>query len=206
MIVGVDGWSRHDEDADHLAHRVREVLRRHLGEQAADGAVLATHEVRLSDPHTAVSCVVAGAGHTQHLIRRLAADLAGLVGPDGGVAVSAPGLPDGVSVHGRADALTGAWVAVAAAATRASGRLVHYPGQDALMERLTVADVLAASCVQEVVVLGGGVAGPATVIDTRGFVRPRLAAGRVQLLVQPAAGGVLVPLETQRPERCCEDH
>ena len=39
----------------------------------------------------------------------------------------------------------------------------------------------------------------ATVVDTRGFVRPRLEAGRVRLLVQPAAGGVVVPFEAREP-------
>lgn len=209
MILGVDGWSRHDEDADHLAHQVREVVRRHLGEPVADRAVVATHEVRLSEPHLAVSCRVPddpAALEPGRYVPGLVDDLTDLVGSFGGVAVSAPGLPDGVAVAGRADALTGAWVAVAAAATRASGRLVHYPGEHALVDRLTVADVLAASCVDAVLVLGGGAAEPTTVVDTRGFVRPRVVDGRVELLVQPAVGGVMVPFEKENPERCCEDH
>ena len=213
MILGVDGWSRHDEDADHLAHVVREVVRRHLGDDAVGRTVLATHEVRLGRAHSAVSCVVPGLdgpgldgprppARTMALVEALA----GLVPASGAVAATAPGLPDGISHGHDSTALTGAWVAVAAAATRTSGRLVHFPGEDVLTGRLTVAEVLAGSAVDEVVVVGGSPHTRTTVVDTFDFVRPRLEAGRVRLLVQPGADGVVVPFEREHPHRCCEDH
>lgn len=212
LVLGVDGWSRHDDDADHLAHLVREVVREQLGDVAAAHAVLATHEVRLEPGHSAVSCVVpdAGLGTDPASVARRVGDVVGalaVVLPGTGAAVaSAPSLAD-VVTHGEDTAsLTGAWVALAAAATETSGRLVHFDGADALVGRLTVADVLARSAVDEVVVVGGLPHDGATVVDTRGFVRPRVEAGRVTLLVQPAAGGTVVPFEREHPHRCCEDN
>ncbi|MFC3689012.1 hypothetical protein [Aquipuribacter hungaricus] len=211
LVLGVDGWSAHDDDADLLAHRVREVVRDQLGDVAAAHAVLATHEIRLAPAHSAVSCVVPDAGlgsdpetvtrRTRAVVAALALALPG----SGSVVASAPLLSDVVS-HGEDTAsLTGAWVALAAAATETSGRLVHFDGAEVLVGRLTVADVLARSAVDQVVVVGGLPHDGDTVVDTRGFVRPRVAAGRVTLLVQPAAGGTVVPFEREHPHRCCED-
>ena len=205
MIVGIDGWSAHDEDADHLAHVVREVVRHRLGDDAADRAVLATHQVRLGPGHSAVSCVVPGLEHGEADVVSLVEALAGMVLASGAVAATAPGLPDGVAHGHDTSALGGAWLAVATAAAGTSGRLVHFPGEDVLTGRLTVADVLAGSAVDEVVVVGGSPSSHATVVDTLGFVRPQLAGGRVRLLVQPAAGGVVVPFEREHPHRCCEN-
>ena len=154
--------------------------------------------------HTSVSCAVPGAAdaHAGSLLDLLA-DVAG----DGGAVVATvAGRTDGATRGDDPVTLAGAWVAVAAAATGTSGRLVHYPGADLLQGRLTVADLLARSVVDEVVVVGGAPHDPATVVDTRDFVRPTVSAGRVRLLVQPAADGVMVPFEKEHPERCCEDH
>lgn len=202
-VVGVDGWSGDDAHADHLAHRLREVVAALAGPTAAAHAVLATHEVRLERPHTVVSCV---AGIPAGRLNGLLDACASMVAPDGAVAVTAPGLVDGLTRGSDPTALAGAWVGLAAAATGSSGRLVHFAGEAALRGLLTVDELLAASCVDEVVVVGGAPHDGSTVIDTRDFVRPTVAAGRVRLLVQPAAGGVLVPFEKEDPERCCEDH
>ena len=213
MILGVDGWSRHDEDADHLAHVVREVVRHHLGDETIGRAVLATHEIRTGQAHSAVSCVVPGldgsgleGSGSLAGVTALVEALAGLVPASGAVAATAPVLTDGISRGHDSTALTGAWVALAAAATGTSGRLVHFPGEDVLTGRLTVADVLAGSVVDEIVVVGGSPHTQATVIDTLDFVRPRLEAGRVRLLVQPGAGGMVVPFDREHQHRCCEDH
>ena len=216
MILGVDGWSRHDEDADHLAHAVREVVGHHLGEGAVGRAVLATHEIRLVRAHLSVSCVVPERAprpdgpvpkdQVEEQVRTLVTALAALLPASGAVAATAPGLPDGIAHGDDGTALTGAWVAVAAAAARTSGRLVHFPGEGALTGRLTVADVLAASVVDEVVVLGGAPHLPSTVLDTLGYVRPRLEAGRVRLLVQPGPNGTMVPFDREDTHDCCQDH
>jgi hypothetical protein len=44
------------------------------------------------------------------------------------------------------------------------------------------------------------------VIDTLDFIRPIRRDGRVVLLVQPAAGGVLIPFEVEHQQKCCADH
>jgi len=217
VILGVDGRSRRDTDADHLAHVVREVVRHHLGDEVAHGAVLATHQVRLGQAHTAVSCVLratpdpraAGGGprvDSEAPVEALVEAVAALLPASGAVAATGPGLPDGVVRGTDTVALAGAWVAVAAAATGTTGRLVHFPGQEVLTGRLTVAELLAGSAIDEVVVVGGSAHTPATVVDTRGFLRPQLRSGRVRLLVQPAVGGVVVPFERANPHRCCGDH
>lgn len=213
LVLGVDGWSRHDEDADHLAHVVREVVRHRLGDEAAARAVVATHDVRTGVPHAAVSCLVPDTtatpsddGGLAEQVRGLVEALAGVLPASGAVAATSARMLDGVSHGTDPGSLTGAWVAVAAAATGTSGRLVHFGGAEALTGRLSVDDVLAGSAVDEVVVVGGSPHTGDTVVDTRGFVRPTLERGRVRLLVQPAAGGVVVPFERENPHRCCGDH
>jgi hypothetical protein len=138
-------------------------------------------------------------------VRGLVEALAAVLPPSGAVAATSTRLQDGIWHGTDAGALSGAWVAVAAAATGTSGRLVHFGGAAALTGCLTVDDVLAGSAVDEVVVVGGAPHTGSTVVDTRGFVRPRIERGRVRLLVQPAAGGVVVPFERANPHRCCED-
>lgn len=209
MILGVDGWSAHDEDADHLVHRVREMVASRLGTATADLAVLATHEVRSAPAHSAVSCLLPGSASAgpglAAEVAGIVESVAGLLPVDGAVVATSSGLADGLC-HGQdAGALAGAWSALAAAATGTSGRLVQFAGAADLVGRLSVADLLAGSAVEEVVVVGGAVPTPGAVVDTLGFVRPRLEQGRVRLLVQPAAGGVLVPFERADPHRCCED-
>lgn len=211
MILGVDGWSVHDGDADLLAHLVRGVVGDRLGLDAARSAVVATHEVRGPRGHSSVSCTVPepasdGPAGLGVVVRDLVGALATQLPADGAVAATSSGLVDGIWHGTDPDALAGAWQAVAAAATATSGRLVHFPGAERLTGRLTVDDVLAASAVDEVVVVGGSPHRGTTVLDTRGFVRPRLEAGRVRLLVQPAAGGSLVPFDRADAHRCCEDH
>ncbi len=221
MIIGVDGWSHDGEDADHLAHRVREGGGALLGGDVGERLELATHEVRSGRAHTAVSCCVpddepdrpdghgwpdAGRQGRAGRLEGLVDVLHDLVGPDGAVVATAPRLPDGLVRGHDTGALSGAWAAVTAAATRSSGRLVRYPGVDQLRGVLPVADLLDRSVVDEVVVVGGSAHDGGTLVDTRDFVRPQLSDGRVRLLVQPAVGGVMVPFEKENPERCCEDH
>ena len=79
-----------------------------------------------------------------------------------------------------------------------------YPGSDALVGTVTVADVLA-TAVDDVVLLGGGEVAPDARLVTRDFVRPRRAGGRWVLHVMPSVGGTLVPFEEPDPKRCCQD-
>ncbi|TCM45915.1 hypothetical protein [Kribbella sp. VKM Ac-2568] len=60
--------------------------------------------------------------------------------------------------------------------------------------------------IDEVEALGGLPVEDDTVIDTLDFVRPIRRNGRVVLLVQPTAGGVLIPFEVEHQQKCCVDH
>lgn len=106
-----------------------------------------------------------------------------------------------------ADGFPASAIAAAAAhAERRSGRAVIYPGVEALVGTLSVAEILAASAITRVEVLGGGVADPATPVETGGFVRPQWRAGALVLTTMPAVGGRLVPFETRHPTPCCAAH
>jgi len=99
----------------------------------------------------------------------------------------------------------GARPAVAAlreAATGSSGRVVRFPGQDAVSGRLPVTELMAATAIDEVVGVGVTVTSD-HVVDTRGFLRPHWSDGRLRLLVEQAAGGVLQPFEIESPHECC---
>jgi hypothetical protein len=84
-------------------------------------------------------------------------------------------------------------------------RCVRFPGQEALTGVLPAADIIAASAIDEVVGVGVPVA-PDSSIDTRGFLRPTFAGRKLVLLVEPAAGGVLRPVEIADPHQCCGGH
>lgn len=85
------------------------------------------------------------------------------------------------------------------------GRCVRFPGQEALTGVLPAAEVVARSAIDEVVGVGVAVTAESSV-DTRGFVRPAFDGGRLVLLVEPAAGGVLRPVEVEQPHECCGGH
>ena len=95
---------------------------------------------------------------------------------------------------------------VAVSVDTRDGRAVVFPGVDDLVGTLTVGEVKAVSAIDRVEVLGSGVADDEAVLDTRDFVRPEFRGGRLVLVTTPAAGGVLVPFETQHPTPCCADH
>ncbi|NUT18647.1 MAG: hypothetical protein HOV77_05640 [Hamadaea sp.] len=92
--------------------------------------------------------------------------------------------------------------------TRQGGRAVLYPGVDALVGTLPVAELLAVSAIQEVRVLGGPVSQPEpqTLVDTRDFVRPQYADGRLVLMAMPAPDGRIAPFEVPNPTPCCAFH
>lgn len=85
------------------------------------------------------------------------------------------------------------------------GRCVRFPGQSLLVGSHLVAEVVSTSAIDEVVGAGTGVRMDDTV-DTHGFLRPVLSAGHMVLMVEAAAGGVLVPVERQRTHECCGGH
>lgn len=96
---------------------------------------------------------------------------------------------------------------VARHTARRSGRLFRFPGVDELVGRLTVAQLVTGSAIDDVVMLGQREPlGPDAVIDTQGFVRPYFVDGHVVLEVRPAADGLVIPFEQRHPTPCCADH
>lgn len=91
---------------------------------------------------------------------------------------------------------------------RQSGRAFRYPGLENLTGTLNVADLLANSAIEEVRVLGAPSPhpDPQTIVDTRDFVRPQYAGGRLVLMATPAPGGRIAPFEVPNPTPCCAFH
>jgi hypothetical protein len=176
-VVGIDAGSATVQEAEHLLGRLLEEV---LGR--TDATVACTHFVRGDRPHVALS--VAGVDAS--------AALAGL-----GYGIAFRG-----ELSGPPDLAAGA---AAAADERAAGigRAVVYPGVGLLTGTRRVEEVLSESAIEEVVVMGGGVA---SVLHTRDFVRPEYENGRLVLLTQPARGGGVVPFEVRNPTPCCADH
>jgi len=85
------------------------------------------------------------------------------------------------------------------------GRAVIYPGVEKLTGELTVAELLAASAIGRVRLLGAAVTEPEpdTVVDTRDFVRPQWMDGRLTLVATPAPAGRIAPFEVPNPTPCC---
>ncbi|ETK35190.1 hypothetical protein [Microbispora sp. ATCC PTA-5024] len=180
MILGVDGGSRTVPEAERLLHAVAEAL------GLPDDVVACTHFVRTGLPHVACSVAVPGP-------------------------VDLGALPEGVSAA-LGDSRTGpeaegAARAAAEHAGRLSGRVVLFPGRDALVGSLTVGDLLECSAVERVLVLAQpDPPDAAAVVNTRDHVRPVWRDGLMTLLTMPAAGGLLMPAEVPDPTPCCADH
>lgn len=92
--------------------------------------------------------------------------------------------------------------AVDEALARTGGRCVRFVGQEHVTGEHTVAELLAVTEIDEVVGVGRAVA-PGDAVATAGFLRPQLLDGRMVLLVEPAAGGRLRPVEVESPHQCC---
>ncbi len=192
LVAGLDLRHTHERAADALLL----ALVRELPADLAAGCWLATHWAGSGDgAHIALSVELPGAD--LELTRGLLRSTVG-------------GGPVGLCVDdgedGPADLGAGAAAARAAHAARRSGRLVRFPGSHALTGTLPVAQVVARTAVDRVRVLAAGDADPHQLVVTRDHVRPAWSDGEVVLLVQPAAGGTLVPFESPDPTPCCADH
>ncbi|MFC5728706.1 MULTISPECIES: hypothetical protein [Nocardioides] len=158
--------------------------------------VISTHVSRTPTPRFVVVLGWEGSGRGAVVDRLLAAlpQLTEVSLAAGTALVVAPELAEGAEP------------AVAEHRSRSAGRLARYPGRTEIERRLTAAEVVARSCVDVVDSLAGTVVGPESVLDLTGFARPTWREGRCSLLVQPAAGGVLVPFEARDQVPCCADH
>lgn len=97
-------------------------------------------------------------------------------------------------------------VAAREAVSGERGRVTSFPGQAAASGAVPVARLLATTAVDAVVGLAGTPVSDVDVVDTGDWVRPRWNAGRLELLVERAAGGVLRPFEQRTQIACCELH
>jgi len=85
---------------------------------------------------------------------------------------------------------------------RVSGRCVRFPGQRLVQGEMTAGAIVRSTGIDRVT--GTGVQVDALdVVDTGGYLRPCFDGGELVLLVGPAAGGRLVPLETAIRHECC---
>jgi hypothetical protein len=111
--------------------------------------------------------------------------------------------------HGVSSRTGEASAAASEHSTRRSGRVVIYPGVARLVGSLPVADMVAMSAIERVVVMGlpgRPEAEPRTIIDTRDFVRPQWMDGALTLVATPAPSGRIAPFEVPNPTPCCADH
>jgi len=86
---------------------------------------------------------------------------------------------------------------------------VRYPGVERLVGSLPVAEVLSATAIERVVVMGLPDRPDApgdTLLDTRAIVRPQWMDGRLTLVTMPAPDGHVAPFEVPNPTPCCADH
>ncbi|GAA1265065.1 hypothetical protein Psi02_63410 [Planotetraspora silvatica] len=180
MILGIDSGSRTVTEAEHLLHTVVEVL------GLPSDVVGCTHFVSAGMPHVACSVTVP-------------------------TSVDLALLPEGVSAS-LGESRTGsnpdgAALAAAAHASRASGRIVMFPGRDDLVGTVTVGELVERSAVAKVRVLAQSEpADDALAVATNDFVRPVWEDGVMTLLTMPASGGTLMPAEVPNPTPCCGDH
>ncbi|WBQ05637.1 hypothetical protein [Kribbella sp. CA-293567] len=182
MIIAVDADSADAVEAEHLLHG--------LLESATGPAVACTH-------------VVPG-GHLALSITATGFDQAAL-GHEVGSAIIRAGAAE-PEVAGPSRLIRGAYVAAVETALGTAGRLVVFPGQENARGTLTAADLRAHCGIDQVEGLGGLSIEDTTLVDTRDYVRPVRRDGQVVLLVQPAAGGVLIPFEVEHQLKCCSNH
>ncbi|MEV7966396.1 hypothetical protein AB0O34_10485 [Sphaerisporangium sp. NPDC088356] len=182
MILGLDAGSRTVTEAEHLLHDMVKVL----GLPA--GTVGCTHFVRTATGAPHVACSLA--------LQALPSGIPENVGS---------ALGD--SRTGPKDLAEGAALAAAEHVAGAGGRLVLFPGHTELTGTLSVAELLAGSSIDQVVVLAQAEEPSRdTLVVTNDHVRPQWRDGRVTLLTMPSLGGRLMPAEVPNPTPCCGDH
>jgi hypothetical protein len=84
--------------------------------------------------------------------------------------------------------------------------MVRFPGSEYANGVMTALELRDRCGIDEVEALGGLLVEDDSLVDTRDFIRPIRRDGQVVLLVQPAAGGVLIPFEVEHQQKCCADH
>jgi hypothetical protein len=188
------------------------------GDTGASPAALAEVEHRLLDLGRRVGATEvathvvrsAGSGHHAGSLRipasaDLAATVAAWAVPGDAVVLTGGGDGRGdVALGDPAHAEHAAGVARAHRG-RTSGRLVRFPGQEALPDRFPLAE-LTARCGVEAVHLLGVAEEPGLVLRTRGHVRPEFRDGVLVLVVNAWDDREVCPFEPPVQRECCADH
>lgn len=115
-------------------------------------------------------------------------------------------IDDGVSVFafGQLGARASAVYAVSRCKRGVEGRAIRFAGQEDIPDAVAVGRLVAETAIDRVDALGA-IIGRADIVETYGFVRPRLVAGALVLHVVPLTANRFRPLEITHPHRCCED-
>jgi hypothetical protein len=195
-------------EADHRIHHLAAAL------GLPPGTVACTHLVRTAGrPRTAVSLALPDAGTAEAVWERLVVLLAGSADepPAGTAGTSGTAAAAwGDRRYGPPDAARCAAEAAAEHARGQGGRAVLYPGAAELTGTVTVAELLARSAIDHIVLIGAPVpgAGPApdARVVTRDHVRPEWRDGRLSIALTPAPGAAFAPFEVPNPTPCCADH
>ncbi|GAA0960515.1 hypothetical protein GCM10009554_75710 [Kribbella koreensis] len=182
MIIAVDADSADTVEAEHVLHG--------LLESATGPVVACTHVV--SGGHLAVSISTPSFDQTS-------------LTQDVGSAVIRAGAAE-PEVAGPSQLVRGAYVAAVETALGTAGRLVAFPGQENARGTLTAAELVETCGIDQVEAIGGLPVDDSTLVDTRNYIRPIRRHGQIVLLVQPAAGGVLIPFEVEHQIKCCANH
>jgi hypothetical protein len=202
VIISVDADSRDTSEAEHLLHELLGPAGP-LAPVAVGPVVACTHVVAGGDrPHLAVSISTPESRPDSKVIDRF-----GKWASDRGAgsAISRPGASEPL-LAGPSRLVRGAYVASVEAALGTAGRLARFPGQENARGILRASDLRKRCGIDLVEPLGGLPIDDDSLVDTLDFVRPIRRAGQVVLLVQPAAGGVLIPFEVEHQQKCCADH
>jgi hypothetical protein len=202
VIISVDADSRDTGGAEHLLHELLGPAGP-LAPFAVGPVVACTHVVTGGDhPHLAVSISTPESRPDSEFtdqFSKWASDRGA------GSAICRPGSAEPV-LAGPSQLVRGAYVASVEAALGTAGRLVRFPGQENARGILRAIDLRKRCGIDLVEPLGGLPVDDDSLVDTLDFVRPIRRAGQVVLLVQPAAGGVLIPFEVEHQQKCCADH
>ncbi|WP_112245260.1 hypothetical protein [Kribbella monticola] len=196
MIIAIDAASRNTTEAEHLFHEL-------LG--PAPGPVIAsTHTISTPNhPHLAISLTIPATGSAGlGVVDRVR----GWLGERAvGAAITWSGASE-PELSGPSQLVRGAYAAAVESALGTAGRLVRFPGSEHVRGAMTALQLRDLCGIDHIEALGGLPVDDDTVIDTLDFIRPIRRDGRVVLLVQPAAGGALIPFEVEHQQKCCADH
>ncbi len=182
-VVGIDTGARSTAAAEHILHEWAAVL----GLTGRADALACTHFIRDDEPHVALSIATAS--------------------PDlGRLQEAGFGFSTSALRSGPAGLAAGAERARTEAIARSGGRAVAFPGATELVGEIAVRDVLLASGIEQIRVVGGPPARPDDVLVSDGYVRPVWTDGRLVLVTAARSAGVLTPFEVRDQGPCCGGH